>query len=76
MENYLNKAIQESGGVSALARAIGINSQAVSQWRSAPAERVLSISAATGWKVTPHKLRPDIYPNPRDGLPQPQPEAV
>ncbi|MCV5295753.1 hypothetical protein OFC42_28600, partial [Escherichia coli] len=22
------------------------------------------------WSVTPHELRPDIYPNPNDGLPE------
>ena len=33
-----------------------------------PAHRVLSIHQATG--VTPHELRPDLYPNPTDGLPQ------
>ncbi|ACI38640.1 hypothetical protein ECEC1846_1140 [Escherichia coli EC1846] len=21
------------------------------------------------WEVTPHEIRPDIYPNPTDGLP-------
>ncbi|EBE6237586.1 helix-turn-helix domain-containing protein [Salmonella enterica] len=26
-------------------------------------------SECTGWRVTPHDLRPDIYPNPTDGLP-------
>ncbi|MBL2607392.1 Cro/Cl family transcriptional regulator, partial [Klebsiella pneumoniae] len=22
------------------------------------------------WQVTPHELRPDLYPNPTDGLPK------
>lgn len=30
---------------------------------------VIKWAAATGFKVTPHELRPDLYPNPRDGLP-------
>lgn len=34
-----------------------------------PAEYVLAISEAIGWKLTPHQLRPDIYPLPTDGLP-------
>lgn len=34
-----------------------------------PAEAVLAISEACEWKVTPHDLRSDIYPNPADGLP-------
>jgi DNA-binding transcriptional regulator YdaS (Cro superfamily) len=42
----------------------------VSQWDDdLPADRVLSVSRATAWQVTPHQLRPDIYPNPTDGLP-------
>lgn len=35
-----------------------------------PAEYVLAISDACGWKITPHQLRPDIYPHPMDGLPR------
>jgi DNA-binding transcriptional regulator YdaS (Cro superfamily) len=69
MNIYLSKAIQASGGVTALARALGINSQAVSQWEKAPAERVLSIAKISNWKVTPHQLRSDLYPHPQDGLP-------
>ncbi|MDQ9128762.1 YdaS family helix-turn-helix protein [Serratia fonticola] len=33
-------------------------------------EVVLEWAAATGFKVTPHDLRPDLYPNQRDGLPE------
>ncbi len=29
----------------------------------------IAVSRATGWKVTPHSLRPDIYRHPEDGLP-------
>ncbi|EEV1230119.1 YdaS family helix-turn-helix protein [Escherichia coli] len=32
-------------------------------------EKVLRIAEATNFEVTPHELRPDIYPNPTDGLP-------
>lgn len=38
--------------------------------RPISAPRALQIGAATGWSVTPHELRPDIYPNPTDGVPQ------
>lgn len=42
-----------------------------------PAESVLAIAAAVDWEVTPHELRPDIYPNPTDGVPtQPTKEAA
>ncbi len=59
------------GGVGAAANAIGVAQPVVSHWRKrgVPAERVLAIAGATTWKVRPHDLRPDIYPNPSDGLP-------
>jgi hypothetical protein len=34
-----------------------------------PATRVLAIAAASDWMVTPHELRPDLYPHPDDGMP-------
>jgi DNA-binding transcriptional regulator YdaS (Cro superfamily) len=34
-----------------------------------PAEYVLAIAAATCWEYTPHRLRPDLYPNPSDAMP-------
>ncbi|EFI6576895.1 helix-turn-helix domain-containing protein, partial [Escherichia coli] len=35
-----------------------------------PSERVLQLCELGNWSVTPHELRPDIYPNPNDGLPE------
>lgn len=35
-----------------------------------PAERVIPVACATNWQITPHELRPDIYPHPQDGLPE------
>ncbi|MCE0802015.1 helix-turn-helix domain-containing protein [Buttiauxella sp. S04-F03] len=69
----LEKAIDEAGSASALARGLGVSPMTVSFWRSrssgvVPVERVIAIFELTG--VTPHELRPDIYPNPTDGLPQ------
>lgn len=61
----LLKAIEKSGSVTALAEYLGIKSQAVSQWRRAPAKRVLDIERASG--VSRHELRPDLYPRPRRG---------
>lgn len=43
----------------AIAKAIGINRQAISQWPAVPANRVLAVSAITG--RPPHLIRPDIY---------------
>lgn len=34
-----------------------------------PAEVVLPIAKSLGYRMTPHQLRSDLYPNPGDGLP-------
>jgi DNA-binding transcriptional regulator YdaS (Cro superfamily) len=64
MEPNLKQAIELVGGVAALARRVGVTSQAVSQWTRAPAKRVLGIEGATGGKVTRYALRPDIFGEP------------
>ncbi|MBM3512855.1 MAG: pyruvate, phosphate dikinase [Alphaproteobacteria bacterium] len=58
----LERAVTEAGGVAALARAINVTPQAVSQWDKVPAERVLAVEQATGARVTRQELRPDLYP--------------
>jgi TorA maturation chaperone TorD len=55
----LEQAIHAAGGVSELARRIGISQPSVSNWLRVPAERVLSVEAATGIART--ILRPDLY---------------
>ena len=37
-------------------------------------QNVIPICKSTNWRITPHELRPDIYPNPDDGLPRTPPE--
>lgn len=79
----LLKAVELSGGQAALAKAIRSNKpdskvkQAhVWQWLNVskepvpPAEYVITIALAVGWRVTPHELREDIYPNQSDGMPR------
>ena len=69
----LEKAIEAAGGFIPLADAIGVTKQAVAKWcrrELVPPDRVISVARAAGWRVTPHELRPDIYPNESDGLPQ------
>src|SRR6187402_2139529 len=61
-DEALERAITEAGGVAALARAINVTSQAISQWERVPAERTIAVEQATGGKVTRHQLRPDLYP--------------
>lgn len=68
----LENAIRAIGSANKLALALGVSGMAISQWKknngTIPASRVLPVYYATG--VTPHELRPDIYPNLSDGLPQ------
>lgn len=62
-DKALTRAIDAVGGVAALGRQLGITSQAISQWRRAPAERVLAIEKAAAGSITRHDLRPDLYPS-------------
>jgi TorA maturation chaperone TorD len=55
----LNEAIRAAGGVSELARQLGISQPSVSNWARVPAERVVAVEAATG--VNRSVLRPDLY---------------
>ena len=55
----LKEAINAAGGISELARRIGISQPSVSNWSRVPAERVLSVEAATG--IARAVLRPDLY---------------
>lgn len=71
----LDKAIHAVGSATKLADLLGISSMAISHWRYRydgviPSNHVLPIYQVTG--VTPHELRPDLYPNPTDGLPKEQ----
>lgn len=70
----LEKAIKVANGQTGLARLIQVQQANVWNWlhrdKKVPGEYVLPISRAVGFKVTPHELRPDIYPNPTDGLPK------
>lgn len=69
-DNPLNKVVKRHGLVP-LAQAIGVSYQAVQRYIKdrVPAEKVISLCAADGWQVTPHQLRPDLYPHADDGLP-------
>ncbi len=55
----LDEAIRAAGGVSELARRIGISQPSVSNWDRIPAERVIAVEQATN--VSRTVLRPDLY---------------
>lgn len=57
----------------AISKELGITPQAVNQWFSKsaiPPRFVLQLCGLTDWKITPHEIRPDLYPSPNDGLPE------
>jgi len=57
----LEQAIRAAGGVTELARRVGIAQPSISNWRRVPAERVLAVEAVTG--IERAVLRPDLYGN-------------
>jgi DNA-binding transcriptional regulator YdaS (Cro superfamily) len=61
-DEALTRAIEAAGGPAKLGREIGASSQAISQWKRCPAERVIAVERAVGGKVTRDQLRPDLYP--------------
>src|SRR5271169_5005752 len=55
----LQDAIRAVGGVTELARRIGISQPSVSNWTKIPAERVLAVESVSG--IARAALRPDLY---------------
>ena len=65
MKAALRAAIIAAGGSSAVAVALNIRPQAVSQWGKAPAARVIDLERISG--ISRHVLRPDVFgPAPAD----------
>ena len=70
----LEKVIEMCGSQTALAIKINRPQATVTAWVNrfnfrVGAEFVIDVSGAADWQVTPHDLRPDLYPHPQDGLP-------
>lgn len=61
-EAQLKAVIERAGGATSLAKALGISTAAVSQWRKVPAKRVGTVANIVG--LTPHEIRPDLFPAP------------
>jgi TorA maturation chaperone TorD len=58
-DSGLTEAIKAAGGVTELARRIGISQPSVTNWDRVPADRVVAVEQATG--VMRMRLRPDLY---------------
>jgi DNA-binding transcriptional regulator YdaS (Cro superfamily) len=56
----LQRAKAKAGGLSALARALGVTPPAVAQWSRIPVRHVLAVERVTG--IRREELRPDFYP--------------
>ncbi len=66
------EALKEAGGISAVAKALNMSEEGVRLWRArgaVPAGNVLWLAERTEWKYTPHRIAPELYPHPDDGLP-------
>lgn len=59
-------AIDRIGGISQLARALGLSQPTVSVWRRVPPHRVIEIEALTG--ISRRILRPDPYDVPEPAI--------
>ncbi|WP_410015839.1 YdaS family helix-turn-helix protein [Sodalis sp. C49] len=72
-KNITDRAVRAVGSISSVSRAFNFKSvQSVANWiinDQVPAERVIQLCTMGQWVITPHQLRPDLYPNPSDGLP-------
>ncbi|MEJ1422245.1 MAG: YdaS family helix-turn-helix protein [Candidatus Sedimenticola sp. (ex Thyasira tokunagai)] len=60
----IKEIIKEAGGASAISGYCGISKQAPGQWKEVPIKQVLKIYLGCKGGITPHQMRPDIYPDP------------
>ena len=74
----LKHAISLCDSGAELGRRIGVERQTISSWLArgtVPPEMVLPIVFAVNGSVTPHDLRPDLYPDP-DWMPKLEAESM
>jgi hypothetical protein len=73
MNKAIARAIDEAGGIYAVAEAFEMTHEGVRIWQfrgTLPPSRVIALAELSGWKVTPHMLAPTLYPNKADGIPR------
>jgi DNA-binding transcriptional regulator YdaS (Cro superfamily) len=78
----IEKAVEYAGGQVSLANKLRlkyphlkVKQSNVWKWLNTnefgvSAKMAIPVSEVIDWKVTPHELRPDLYPHPEDGLPE------
>lgn len=71
MNDVVKKKVAKQFSQRELAALMNTKQQNVSRWFNSkfPSSRVFHLCQLMRWEVTPHDIRPDIYPNPTDGLP-------
>lgn len=74
MKTPLEKIIDIADGQIGLHRLTGIKQSTISAWLNRFNHQVgtiyvIKVCEAVNFEITPHELRPDIYPHPQDGLP-------
>ncbi|MFS1539351.1 MAG: transcriptional regulator [Candidatus Phlomobacter fragariae] len=79
-KNITDKAVKAVGSMSMVARKFNLKSvQSVANWiinNQVPSNRVIKLCYLGNWKVTPHELNPDIYPNQIDGIPADKQDTI
>ena len=72
MSNGIHEAILAAGGLTQVARRMGITPRRLDNWkrRGVPTAMVLEVCRGVEWRLTPHQLAPVLYPNPLDGMPR------
>jgi hypothetical protein len=80
--SYLKKVVKLVGSQALLAKLVNkiqpgakLTQAHIWKWINStalgiPGEYVISACHVVNWQVTPHQLRPDLYPHPSDGLPE------
>lgn len=67
----LKRIIKAQGGTGVVSRRMGVKQARLCNWigrKSVPPHRIIPLCRALFWAVTPHQLRPDLYPHPTDGM--------
>lgn len=67
----LKRAIKAQGGSGQVSRRMEVKQARLCNWLargSIPPGRIIPLCNALFWTVTPHQVRPDLYPHPLDGM--------